>query len=176
VNGVRVTLRVLAVLLACALLALGVLVAVEVVLAALGRPAVLPYSSVARTLRRETWESALARAVGIGLCVLGLLLLLPALRRGRPSALPLAPLAQGVDTSVSRRGLQKTLAAAAGRVDGVRSARAEVGRRKVRVTARSRLRETGELPAQVDRAIRDELDRLALRRPLSVSVSTSRRT
>ena len=76
-NGVRLTLRVLSALLAAALLALGVVVTVEIVLAALGQPAwVLPYADVATTLRERTWDSVLARAVAAALCLLGLLLLL----------------------------------------------------------------------------------------------------
>ena len=176
-NGVRLTLRVLAVLLAAGLLALGLIVTVEVVLAALGQPAwLLPYSEVATTLREQTWDAVLARGIAAGLCLLGLLLLLPALRRGKPTALPLTPLTDGVDTRVSRRGLQRTLSAAAGRVDGVRGAKAKVGRRKVKVTTTTRLRDSGDLPQQVDTAVRGELETLGLRRPLAVKVTTKRRT
>lgn len=176
-NGVRLTLRVLSVLLAAGLLALGVVVTVEIVLAAFGQPAwVLPYAEVATTLREQTWDSILARAVAAGLCLLGLLLLLPALRRGKPTALPLTPLTDGVDSHVSRRGLQRTLSAAAGRVDGVRRAKATVGRRKVKVTTTSRLRDTSGLPQQVDTAVRAELETLDLSRPLAVKVTTKRRT
>lgn len=176
-NGVRLTLRVLAVLLAAALLALGVVVTVEIALAALGQPAwVLPYAEVATTLREQTWQSALARSVAAGLCVLGLLLLLPALRRGKPTALLLTPLTEGVDTHIARRGLQRTAAAAAGRVDGVRRAKAKVGRRKVTVTTTSRLRDTSALPQQVDAAVRAELDALGLSRPLAVKITTKRST
>ena len=176
-NGVRLTLRVLSVLLAAGLLALGVVVTVEIVLAAFGQPPwLLPYPRVATTLREQTWDSVVARAVAAGLCLLGLLLLLPALRRGTPTALPLTPLTDGVDTHVSRRGLQRTLSAAAGRVDGVRGAKAKVGRRKVKVRTTSRLHDTSSLPSQVDSAVRDELETLALRRPLAVKVTTKRRT
>lgn len=176
-NGVRLTLRVLAVLLAAALLALGIVVTVEIVLAAFGQPAwVLPYSTVATTLREQTWDSVLARAVAAGLCALGLLLLLPALRRGTPTELPLTPLTDGVDTHIARRGLQRTVTAAASRVDGVRRAKAKVGRRQVKVTTTSRLRDTSGLPQQVDTAVRAELETLGLSRPLAVKVTTKRRT
>ena len=176
-NGVRLSLRVLSVLLAAALLALGVIVTVEIVLAAFGQPPwLLPYPEVASTLREQTWDSLPARAVAAGLCLLGLLLLLPALRRGKPTALPLTPVTDGVDTHVSRRGLQRTLSAAAGRVDGVRRAKATVGRRKVKVRTTTRLRDSGTLPSQVDSAVREELEALGLRRPLAVKVTTKRRT
>ena len=176
-NGVRLTLRIVSVLLAAALLALGLLVTVEIVLAALGQPAwVLPYSQVATTLRDQSWDSVVARAAAAGLCLLGLLLLLPALRRGKPTALPLAPLNDGVDAHVSRRGLQRTLAAAAGRVDGIGSAKAKVGGRMVTVRTTTRLRDSSVLPAQVDTAVREELDTLGLDRPLAVKVTTKRRT
>ena len=175
-SGVQLVLRVLSVLLAAALLLLGVVVAAEIALAALGRPPwLLPWSSAAATLRDTTWSSGLARAIGAGLTALGLLLLLPALRRGRPVALPLTPLTPAVDAQVSRRGLQRALREVAGRVDGVRRARATVGRRTVKIKASSSLRDPAGVPQQVEERVRAALDELALRRTLKVKVSTDRR-
>ena len=175
-SGMHILLRVLAVLLAAALLALGVVVTVEIALAALGRPPwVLPHPQATAALRDNTWASGLARAVGAALCALGLLLLLPALRPGPPTALPLTPLTDGVETQVSRRGLQQTLRDAAGRVDGVRRARAKVNRRTVKIRASSSLRDPGDLPQQIEQRVHAALDELSLRRPLNVKVSTDRR-
>lgn len=168
-------LRVLSLLLALALLSLGALIAGEVVLAALGRPPLVPYSGALSVLRDSTWSSLAARLVMTGTAVLGLLLLVLALRRGAPSALPLADGTDGVRASVQRRGLQRRLMADAARVDGVRRASVTVGRRRVKVRATSGLRDTTGLAEQVEQRLTAVLDALELRRPLSLKVRTTRR-
>ena len=176
-SGVDIALRLLSAVLAAALVALGVLVVVEVVAAAFDQPpVVLPYPDVAGALRDSTWQSGLARAVGGALAAVGLLLLVLALRRGRPAGLPLAPLTDGTQAEAHRRGLQRSLQDRAARVDGVRRATAKVGRRSVRVTAHSALRDPAGLPQQVEQQVRGLLDELALRRALAVKVRTRRRT
>lgn len=170
----RIYFRVLSALLAAALVVLGLLVAIEVVLAALNKSSwVLPYSSVASTLRDNTWQSGIGRGIAIGLCVVGLLLLLPALRRGRPSDLPLSPLTEGVDATVDRKGLQRALRDAAQRIDGVSDASVKVSRRKVAVTAGSMLKDPGDLPQRVDSQIRSALQELSLAKDLTIDVQTN---
>ena len=176
-SAVNIALRLLSAVLAAALVALGVLVVVEVVAAALDRlPVVLPYGDAASALRDNTWKSGLARAIGAALTGFGLLLLLLALRRGRPTGLPLTPVTDGVQADVHRRGLQRALRDRAARVDGVRRASAKVGRRKVTIKAQSSLRDTAGLPQKVEQQVRELLDELALRRNLAVTVHTTRRT
>ena len=172
-----VFLRVLSALLAAALLALGVIVAAEVVFAALGQPAwVLPYQSLSSTLRDSTWTSGIARLIGGVLSAVGLLLFLLSLRRGRPADLPLTSTSDNLDATVHRRGLQSYLRAAVDGVDGVRRAKVRVGRRKVKVTASSALRDPGAMPQEVEQRVRASLDELALRRSLAVKVTTKRRS
>ena len=175
-TGVAYVLRVLSLLLAVALIALGALVVAEVVLAAFGRPPLVPYADVVASLRDSRWSSVLARAVAAGLAVLGLLLLVLALRRGKPATLPLVDGVDGVRASVQRRGLQRRLSADAARVDGVRRAKVRVGRRRVKVKAASGLRDTTGLAEQVEQRLQASLDVLALQRPLPLKVRTTRRT
>ena len=82
--------RVLSTLLALVLLLGGLLAVVEIVLAALGRPHwLVPHQQWSRWLTEQTFASAVVRAVLVGLAVLGLLLLVAALRRGGPGTLAL---------------------------------------------------------------------------------------
>jgi len=165
--------RVLSAVLALALVVAAVLVPVEVVRALLGRrPWVVPYSTWAQQLRDLTWDASVTRAVCIGVAVVGLLLLLSAVRRGKPSALALTPLSPGVDAGTTRRSLQQTLQRAALGVDGVSSASATVKRRAARVTASSSLPVTG-LSDQVQSAVRQRLDALGLASPLRLKVNVS---
>jgi Family of unknown function (DUF6286) len=171
VSGVRILLRVLAVLLAVALLGAGLLVAVNVLLAGLRkRSFYLPYETLARDLRRTTWASGQVRAAAIGACLVGLLLLWLALRSARSAALPLAPGPAGVDTEVSRRGLQAALAAAATRVDGVQRARVRVRRLRARVVATSHLRDVTGLRERIEEQVRSALAEIGLRHQPTVAV------
>ncbi len=106
----RLANRLLAVLVALALIALAVLVPVEVVWAAFGKPHwVLPWETWTRTLATNTWQPSWARAVRIGVAVVGLLLLLAELKSRRPGLLPLARLTDDVQAGTTRRSLQQTL-------------------------------------------------------------------
>lgn len=170
----RIYLRLLSALLAAALLALGVVVAVEVVLAALNKPSwVLPYSSLASTMRENTWNSGYARTTAGVLCLIGLVLLISALRRGKPAEFSLTPLNEGVTSAVQRRGLQGALRDAATRVDGIGAADVTLKRRKARVTAESTLNDPGDIPQQVEREVAATLEEISLERPLKVSVTTN---
>lgn len=101
--------RLLAVLVALALIALAVLVPVKVVWDAFGKPHwVLPWETWTRTLATNTWQPSWARAVLIGVAVVGLLLLAE-LKSRRPGLLPLARLTDDVQAGTTRRSLQQTL-------------------------------------------------------------------
>ncbi len=172
-NGVRLYLRVLSILFAAALLVLGVLVVIEVILAAVGKPPwLLPYSSVASTLRDNAWSTSLVRLIAAVLCLIGLLLLVPALKRGKPTELPLTDMTDGVQASVDRKGLERALRGAAQRVDGISKADASVSRRSVSVTADTPLKDQRDLPQQVEQHVRDALGDLSLAGNPNVKVAT----
>lgn len=155
--------RVLATLLALALFLGGLLAVVEIVLAALRRPYwLVPHRAWAAWLRQETFGAGVVRAALIGAVVLGLLLLIAALRRGKPGSIPLPGRTDGVRVLASRRGIERSLVTAARRTDGVRSARAKVRRRSARVTAATGARSAGELQQPVTAAVTGRLDELGL--------------
>ena len=166
--------RVLSTLLALVLLLGGLLAVVEIVLAALGRPHwLVPHEQWSSWLAEQTFASAVVRAVLVGLAVLGLLLLGAALRRGRPGALALPTRTDRVRVTASRRGVERTLARAARRPAGVRSARVRAGRRRVRVTATTALRSPGDLRRQVTAAVDERLDELGLAGTVRSTVTVS---
>jgi hypothetical protein len=160
---VQVINRLLATVLAAALFLGGLLAAVDVVLVQAGRPPFLvPTDQWAAWFRVQTFGAGIIRVVCAGLVLLGLLLLLAGLRRGRPGVLRLPPRTEGVTVTASRRELERSLATAAGRGDGVESARARARRRSVRVTARTALRDPGDLAGRITTTLGGRLDELGL--------------
>ena len=155
--------RVVATLLALALLLGGLLAAAEIVLAAIGRPSwLVPHERWSTWLGDQTFSGAVVRLVLVGLVILGLLLLIAALRRGKPGSLPLAARTDGVRVTTSRRGVERSISTAASRADGVRSARAKVGRRTVRVKTSTAVRSPGELQQPVTAAVTERIEELGL--------------
>lgn len=167
--------RLLATLLALALFLGGLLAVVEIVLAALGRPAwLVPHQQWSSWLGEQTFSDGIVRAALIGLALLGLLLLVAALRRGKPGALRLPARTEGVRVSASRRGIERSLATAARRADGVRAARARARRRSVRVKATTALRSTDDLQQPVTATVTERLEQLGLAGVLRPRVTVSR--
>jgi uncharacterized protein DUF6286 len=170
----RIVNRVLAAVLALALLVGGLLVAVEIVVAGFDRsPWVLPHDEWYRSARTRSWDAAPPRWIFIGLVVAGLALLLLELARRRPAALPLTPAA--VPADVNRRSLEKALVREANRVDGVAGARARVGAEKADVVAITNRRQEGDLPARVQAALDRRLSALGLARPPAARVKVNAR-
>jgi hypothetical protein len=147
---------------ALALLAAGVLTALETISALAGRPArLVPYEQVAAWAQTTTWQDRQAlTSAGIA-AVLGLLLLLFALVAGRPRLLALRTGDPDLVAGVRPRTLTKLVAAVASEADGVRGARAKVRGRQVTVNARTDLRDTLEVQERVRAAVEDEIGRLA---------------
>ncbi|CCH89260.1 conserved exported protein of unknown function [Modestobacter italicus] len=165
--------RVLATLLALGLFLGGLLAVVEIVLAVLDRPSwLIPHQQWAQSLTGESFGGGVVRAVLIGLVVLGLLLLLVGLGRGKPGSIPLPARTDGVQVTASRRGLERSLVTSARRADGVRSARAKVGRRKVTVKASTAVR-SGDLQQPVTAAVTERLAELSLTGVLRPRVTVS---
>lgn len=105
--------------------------------------------------------------------LLGLGLLVLALRRGRPGSLALPARGDGVRVTASRRGIERTLSRAAQSADGVRDATVRAGRRKVRVTAHTALREPGDLIQRVTAAVDGRLEELGLSETVRSQVTVS---
>ena len=170
------TNRILAALLALVLLLGGLLAATEIVLALLGRqPLLIPHQDWSAWLSEQTWESATVRSILVGVLILGLLLILVAVRRGKPALLPLpSERDPGVRVTASRRGVEKSIAEVARGVDGVTAASASASRRRITVTA-SATKPTSRLAEQVRSAVADRLTALGLAQSLRPRVRLSRR-
>ena len=173
------TRRILSVLLALVLLLGGLLAAFEIVLALLGRtPWLIPQEDWARRLREQTWDTSTVRAVLVGMVVVGLVLLVVGLSRGRPASLTL-PTRAGDSTQVtvtaSRRGIERTLEQAVRESDGITGAKVSVSRRTANVWATSRSRAPGDLRAGVESALAARLADLGLTDTLRTKVRVTSR-
>lgn len=171
----RIANRVVAAVLALGLLAGGLLVAVEIVVAGFDRrPWVLPHDRWYNSARTRLWEDAPPRWIFIGLVVAGLLLLFLQFARRRPTTLPMTP--GGVPADLGRRSLERSLAREATRVDGVSAAKAKVDGERVDVVASSNRRQVDDLQPQVTQALDRRMGALGLARPPSVRVKVQGRT
>lgn len=170
----RIPNRVLAAVLGLALLAGGLVVAVEIVVAGFDRrPWVLPHDDWYRSARLRAWESAPPRWIFIGLVVAGLLLLALQLARRRPGALALTPGA--VPAEVGRRSLERSLAREATRIDGIAGAKARIGKDRAEVVATSARRQTDDLPPALTEAVGRRMAAVGLARPPAVRVKVQGR-
>ncbi|MFL6182025.1 MAG: DUF6286 domain-containing protein [Actinomycetes bacterium] len=166
--------RIVSAVLALALLVGSLVAVVEIVAAALDRPPVMvPYPDWTDWLRTHSWNDWIVKAALGGLVVLGLLLLVLGLRRGKPAALPLRSRTDGVDVTASRRSVQKSVAAAAARTTGVTGASASVSRRTARVDARTAARSEPGIREEVESVVRGRLDSLGTKRRLRARVDLS---
>ena len=166
--------RALSALLALALLLGSLLVIAEVVVAAADRgPWLVPYTDWAAWMRERSWNDWVVNAALVGLVVVGLLLLFLAVRRGKPATFPLRGRTPGVDVKVSRRSVERSLAAAASRTPGITKTEASVRRRSARVKARSATRSESGLRQEVESAVKARLDSLGLARSMHPRVQVS---
>ncbi|MGI5207609.1 DUF6286 domain-containing protein [Spirillospora sp. CA-108201] len=161
--------------LAAALLmtAAGVLTAIEVISAELGDPArVFPYGWV----RSVDWDGVQARAIFAALALVGAWFVLAAVLPGKSRIVPLHGRDPNLMMGVSRRGLKRSVAAAAEGAPGVSGVSGvRLGPRKVRVVARTPVREPAGLDAGIAEAVRDRLDRLGPVPARSVTVRMKQR-
>lgn len=173
------TRRILSVLLALILLLGGILAAVEIVLVLLGRePWLLPHEDWADRLGELAWDDSTVRTVLGVVAVVGLLLLLVGLSRGRPAALTLPARTDGpgeVTVTASRRGIERSLEQAVRESDGITGAKVVVSRRTAAVYATSRSRTPGDLRAGVETSLADRLADLGLTDTLRTKVRVTSR-
>jgi hypothetical protein len=154
----RVVNRLGSLLLAFVLLAGGLLLAAEAAAVALDRPLLIDRTGWYHTLTSTRLDHPVVRAVVIGATVLGLLILAAQLRRWSPERLAVQ---LGDGWHLQRRSVERQLASTADDVPGVSSARARIRRRGA--SWRPRIRAVGDPAVRpaVERAVRDELARLA---------------
>lgn len=169
--------RVLAVLLALVLVALGILIPVEVIRALSGVSGylALPYPPVADFLRDNQWSSPAILAISAAVALLGLLLLLAEVTRRRPGLFTVATDTDSVAAGLSRRSIARALAHATTDLDGISSASTTVRRRRAHVDAVTPLRDPGDLGDRAQQRAEAVMESLALVRPLPVRVRLQRR-
>lgn len=162
--------RLLAPLLAAALLILGVLVPIEVVRARAGGDGhlLLPFESVARQLRQWTWDDAVVLAISAVVLAVGLALLVGQLRPRRGGLVLLRTEVDGVEAGLRSGSLTSAAADAATEVDGVSGATARLRGALLTVRPVSHLHDVEGLEAAVQAHLRTWVDELDLVRPLEI--------
>jgi hypothetical protein len=164
--------RALVIALALALVVGGVLTAIEVSVATLGRPPLLlPREQAISLLQRSRWADAPVVAVLAGVAVLGLALLVAQLVPRRTRLLPIADPTPGVAAATTRRSLERALRRAAAGADGITAASVTATPRRVRVRAVTGLRDTTGVHAGLVAVVNDQLDGIGLTRRPALSVS-----
>jgi hypothetical protein len=168
--------RVVMILLALALMAAGVLAAVEVGLAALSRPPlVVQREHVTEVLQRSRWADVPVRGVLLAVAVVGLVLLVAQLVPRRTRLLPITDPTPGVTTATTRRSLERALRRAATGADGIVAASVTASRRRVKVRAVTGLRDVTGLRTGLVAAVTEQLDGIGLARRPALSVSLRRK-
>ncbi|CAN5232357.1 hypothetical protein BH24ACT1_BH24ACT1_07210 [soil metagenome] len=173
----RIVDRVLSAVLALVLLAGGLVVAVEIVLAGLGRPAwLVPHDRWAASARTTPWSETDLRLVFAGMIAVGVLLLVVEGARRRPDALLLAGRGPRVVSELDRRGVERWLVERIEGVEGVVGAGVHVGAKSAVVEATSLARDTGTIDQGVRQVAVDALNSLGLDHPLRVRVKVRPRS
>jgi hypothetical protein len=114
-------------------------------------------------------------AAACALAITGAALLLLALLPGRPILVPLETRDERLVIGLTRRGLRRTLVAAAAEIDGVDAAHVRIRRTQIEVTVVTDTRRTGELLREVGAAVGDRLAGLAAQCRHEVVVRLRRR-
>lgn len=175
-DAVRVANRVVSALLALALAVLGVLVAVEVVLAALDRdPWLLPHDEWRTSMLETAWGDRSAVVTFLVVAVIGVALLLLELARRRMPAVKMAARTDGVSADLDRHGVERWLASRLSSVEGATSTRAKIRSKTVDVTAATPQRDTSDVRQRLERAAQDHLDELDLGQRLKARARVSSR-
>ena len=177
----RLVNRLLAALLALALIVVGTLLIIEVIAARLGdHPALVHWHSSYAWLHRTHWQQGSVRVAAAVLILLGLVLLIAELTPPRVSRLAVAEDgAAPDDVAFTRRGVAAALRAAVADVDGIRSANVHVKRRSVSIQARAAAQDSNAARAlrePATAAARDRLDSLQLASPPRLTVRVARRS
>jgi hypothetical protein len=174
---VRTVTRLVSALLAVALLAGGLLVALEIAAAALGREddLVVPWRDWRQNLLDTPWEDYTVRVVLAAMVVGGVLLLLLLLARRRPTAVRLAGRADGTTAELDRSGLERHLTSCLQRVEGVGGTSVRVRGGKARISAVTPARDTAPVESSLRGAADQALGELGLASSLPVRVAVSSR-
>lgn len=170
----RVFNRLLALVLALAVVAFAVIFAVEVAAKAFGQKAqIIGWHGAYTAGERDTWDSSGVRAILGAAVLVGLVLILSQLAPRRPTRLALAKDATSVDAALTRRAVGDVLTDAALDVDGVSKAKAQLKRHTAKLTITTRFGDqagANSIKPEIEQTVHDRLDTLQLRRKVSVKL------
>lgn len=174
----RILNRLLAFLLALAIVGTGLIVLIEVIAAqSHSAPLIINWHAILRWGQRNTWKAtSVELACGISAGV-GLLLLVPQLLRRRPTRLSIDA-GDDTDAALTRKGVAVTMRGAVADIHGVTHTRVKVGHRHIRVDAITNATESATaraLEPQVAEAAGRQLEALRLRPSPRLHVAVSRR-
>jgi hypothetical protein len=173
----RVANRLVSAVLALGVATTSVIVAVEIALAGLDRPAwLLPWHDWYRWTLEHSWTASASRLTLYGLCVAGLMLLLLAFAPQRPVVLDTEKTDPQITTRIRRRALEASLRRAAQEVDGVAAATVRVSTKQVRVRARSKRRDATGLSETITTTVAERLGTFQLARQPTVDVDVRPRS
>ncbi len=171
----RAVVRLITSLAGLAALAAGVLLIVEIIGAWTRRGSggvLVPWSAARPALDGLSWQDLPVRLVAAGLLLLGLVLLLAALRAGRKEIRLLDP-APEVTVTTDPRSLARLVGHQVRAQDGVAGASVTADRRRVRVRATGKFRVVGDLRDRLSQTTAGTVGELPLQRAPKVSVSVS---
>ena len=160
--------RLLTLLVSLALVAFGVVLAVEVGAALVGaQPVLVDWTGAYQAGRTDSWSSTSVRILAAAVTAVGLLLIAQ-LKPRRVSRLAVSADDPCTDAAVTRAGVRGALKRAAENVDGISAAKVKLGRRRAKVVANTRAGQAAlrqELTAETQAAVSDRLSSLLLTRP-----------
>lgn len=168
----RLLNRPLALLLAAALAATGIIIAIEVIAFAVGaKHVVVPWPSWQHWASTTHWNRAVIKVWAVILIVVGLIFLLSQLKPRRVTRLSLTSSDDHTDAAITRKGLAGAVRAAVLDVDGIAKADTVAARRRVTVSATSSAQDSEaakELTDPVHDAAQAQIDSLGLTKKIRV--------
>ena len=176
----RLANRLLAFIAAAALVVIGVILIIEVIAARSGAaPVLIGWHSILNWGRRNTWNATSVEVACAITAGAGLLLLLPQLRRRRPTRLTVSA-GDATDAALTRKGVSGAVGGAVNDVEGITTSRIKVTHRKIGVKATSyaATNDTAtDLKSEVKRSAQQVVDQLQLtsKRRLKVHVESRKK-
>lgn len=169
----RILNRLLALIVAIGLMAVGVVLIINVIIERVGgRPIIFDWHATYRWAARTPWNANPALAISAALAALGVLLLVAQFVPRRVHRLRVRADSPDTDAAITRRGLSRTVESAVADLSDVKDLRVVVRRRSVLVKAHTRPVPREQLPGvpaapdpgtEVAQAARRRLDALRLR-------------
>lgn len=165
--------RVLSGFLAAVLVVAGVLTILEICRAALGQPpAVVQWPKLLPKLRSNSYDDAGPILVCVGLAVVGLLILISGVKRGKPYALPAGSTAPGVRAEINRRSLERGIRAAVQATERVESGRVTLRRRSAVIVVQANSPAIEGLDADIRQRVETLLASIRLVDPPRLKIKT----